>query len=635
MSDTNGETTVKFVESHQPKLIAGEYSIAIEHYIATEKTATPRQVGSAEYRFYIDAPRFSLNPQDIAAVFPPAGSLGEHSNVLPHIQFQRSTLPWERQPLYGDKNSPWLALLVLHEDELGSGSSINVITQTVTLEKLGDQPDAQLGQHPQDPVNIIDIDAALLKRIFPDPVVRKWLAHVRNSTVDGRSGSKERAVIVGNRLPAANGGSIVHLVSIAGRDIDKEIADAKTAQKLRLITLYSWRFACLTPTHSFKGLLLNLNQRLRLEPETNTLVKEQLPGVLRLPHSKNADAEGYLKRGAVPLPHTTRLGNRTVSWYHGPFVPGTLSCTPIEFPIQAADQAVHYNESLGMLDVSYGAAWELGRLLTLQNKTVAAALYNWKRRHAQTEKLLEAERQFLHLGMERQSAPGDLPQNVADWFRDLSLLRAVPFRYLVPDEKMLPPESLRFFQIDPLWIQCLVDGAFSVGRVLAGDHVRDRNHVRRLPADLKPAGPASGLFLRSAVVSGWPDLLVDAYDSEGPTAKLREDKLSPNILLCLFTNVVVRVDIHQRPEALHFGFSRKKDFENQYIRVLRDEKGKSVGASVDVPISPEGVVDWPKLDDNITNSKDVQRAHWKHPVTSALLAFQLIEGVEQVRFNVK
>jgi hypothetical protein len=32
--------------------------------------------------------------------FPPDGSLGEHSNVLPHIILNRSTLPWERPAIF-------------------------------------------------------------------------------------------------------------------------------------------------------------------------------------------------------------------------------------------------------------------------------------------------------------------------------------------------------------------------------------------------------------------------------------------------------------------------------------------------------------------------------------------------------
>ena len=707
MSDANGNDTgfLRFEASHQPGLLAGEYSITLEQQITTKKAA-PSKAGAAAYAFSIAAPRFSLNPQDVSAVFPPAGSLGDHSNVLPHIQLQRSTLPWERQPLGGGKDDPWLALLVLHEDELGAGDSRKIQSATVTLDKLqtaseggdgiwwhGVTPETRLGQHDQDAVSIIDVDANLLKKVFPGPAERKWLAHVRYKSEDqtGRSCSEERGVIIGNRLPASGGGSVVYLVSLEGRDVDDEIRRAWGSQKVRFVTLHTWRFDCISHTHSFKGLLLNLNrtvlmhlsnasellppgcttipkslarafqqigktveagaplvvpepnhwvfkdgtQEFHLRCERNQLmVTQQMPGVLRLPSVENADAETYLGRGAVALPHATRLGNRTVSWYHGPFVPGSLSSPPISFPIEAADKVLHYNSSIGMLDVSYAAAWELGRLLTLQNKPVAAALYNWKRRHAQADKLLELEDQWLHLPFRKQDAPADLPRNVVEWFHDLMILRGVPFSYIVPDERMLPAESLRFFQIDSQWVQCLLDGAFSIGRVLESDHSRDAAHTERLTGDLRPATRASGFLLRSTVVSGWPDLLVDGYDrSDSPLSKLREEKLSPGILLCLFENVVQKIDIHQKPEALHFGLSA--DDGSKFTRTLRDKEGKPSQQGVDVPVSEDGIVGWQELVQNITNSGNLEKILWETPVTSALLAYQLIEGVELVQFTVE
>ena len=75
-------------------------------------------------------------------------------------------------------------------------------------------------------------------------------------------------------------------------------------------------------------------------------------------------------------------------------------------------------------------------------------------------------KKLVHLPVDALSPPkGEpnpkLPQVVTDWFESLRKLEPVPFRYLVPDERMLPVESIRFFEIDSHWIDCLVDGAFS------------------------------------------------------------------------------------------------------------------------------------------------------------------------------
>src|SRR5262249_37216212 len=64
--------------------------------------------------FHVAGEQFNLPPSCIHSVFPPAGSLGDHSDVLPHVTLERSTLPWERpaNATGADENTPWLTLLV-------------------------------------------------------------------------------------------------------------------------------------------------------------------------------------------------------------------------------------------------------------------------------------------------------------------------------------------------------------------------------------------------------------------------------------------------------------------------------------------------------------------------------------------
>ena len=142
--------------------------------------------------------------------------------------------------------------MTLDKLQTASAAGDGICWPGVTLEP-------RLGQHGEDAISIIDVDAKLLKKVFPGPAERKWLAHVRYSSEDetGRSGNEERSVIIGNRLPASGGGSVVYLVSLEGRDVDGEILRASDSQKVRLVSLYSWRFDCISQTHSFTGLLTN------------------------------------------------------------------------------------------------------------------------------------------------------------------------------------------------------------------------------------------------------------------------------------------------------------------------------------------------------------------------------------------
>ncbi len=202
----------------------------------------------------------------------------------------------------------------------------------------------------------------------------------------------------------------------------------------------------------------------------------------------------------------------------------------------------------------------------------------------------EALRDPAQTGAATQQIP--LPQDLVDWLSRLRLLKGVPFQYLVPDEAMLPPESIRFFTLDQTWIDCLTDGALSVGRTLtknpqamlsgieqaASDHSCPRAHAaipHRRAENLgtapaaTPDGVISGFLLRSEVIESNPGLGVNAFPKghtpadhdRDPSVEiklldiLRFETLGPQsgVLLCLVSGDAYRVDIHQPPEGLHYG----------------------------------------------------------------------------------
>lgn len=357
--------------------------------------------------------------------------------------------------------------------------------------------------------------------------------------------------------------------------------------------------------------------------DTNTL---RLPALDGAEAEIQGIAETYFKRGCVPLPHALRSGQQAISWYHGPLTPGentTAEEFELPLPVRSADELLRLNTDHGMLDVSYAAAWELGRLLTLQNTKVAVDLFNWKRAHAHDEQLQATEHRLLHLPCEKRQADLSLPPTVVDWFDNLEKLIGVPFSYLVPDERMLPPESIRFFCVDWQWIECLLDGAFSIGRVMPVDHRRDQTHTTTGHAPTSNRRVVTGMLLRSDVVAGWPGMLVDGYADNQRTTKppdealpmLRMERLSKNVLLCLFAGKVKSLGIHQKPETLHFGFSRPVDGKGYH----REKNGDSHGITwLD---QGKRVVDVHKL------AEALQSGH------SGQFAIDMIEGAERVLFQ--
>ena len=617
---TTEPTKIEFIQYHQPALKDGDYEITITQEIKEEKI-TANNSFRITRKFSVGAERFDLKPTDIHAVFPPDGSLGEHSNVLPHIILNRSTLPWERQSISNNNNTTWLALLLFEETE-------NPESKIITLETLKDInsypakfPNFTLesGQHEDDKVIIIDVQKQLLEKILPTKEDLTYLAHVRQGTDEqGKLIGDELAVIICNRLPKKNGRSIVHLVSLEGRYNNNgfDFQGAGDNDKIRLVSLKSWSFSCIDEKQSFQGLLTHLNRE---------------PSTLRLPQVNNTEAEKYLSMGYVPLPHFLRQGGKTFSWYHSPLITGNNPNNNITLPIRTADELIIYNPDNGMFDVSYSAAWELGRLLALQSKNLSVSLYNWKRTHRQSLQNVET-----HLPVYNQPNT-ELPESIYNWFEDLNLLKGVPFNYLVPDELMLPVESIRFFYLDSLWIECLLDGAFSIGRVTTSDHKHDQENKTNLAVNNYPI--VTGFLLRSDVVSGWPGLLVDGYnevvnndqpvDEDKKIELLRMERLSANVLICLFKGEIKTVDIHQKPETLHFGLDW--DDENKtFYKKLKNLDGQEINKKVDnIPWkdSEKRVIAINSLTNRIKEQVDNSSSF-----TSAQLALEMIEGVEKVRF---
>ncbi|MDQ3982848.1 MAG: hypothetical protein M3271_09250 [Actinomycetota bacterium] len=164
---------------------------------------------------------------------------------------------------------------------------------------------------------------------------------------------------------------------------------------------------------------------------------------------------------------------------------------------------------------------------------------------------------------------------VADWLGRLLLMKQLPFAYLVADDALLPVESLRFFYLDHNWLHALLDGALSLAVESSRDtffHEMTYGVVHRAAYDASvkyraavggydpdPAGAdaaVAGLLLRSALVSGWPNLEVRAYSKTPAPAllkTLRMDRLAPNVLLCLFSGVPDYVELSEPSEALRFG----------------------------------------------------------------------------------
>jgi hypothetical protein len=192
---------------------------------------------------------------------------------------------------------------------------------------------------------------------------------------------------------------------------------------------------------------------------------------------------------------------------------------------------------------------------------------------------------------------GDLDP-ISQWLAKLLLLYRVPFDCLVPDERMLPVESLRFFYLDNNWLQAMLDGALSIGMESSRETffsamthgtinaaAFEAAKVLRTSlsgAESPPAETAqnliSGFLLRSAIVSGWPNLAVRPYLNNQQMLKiLRLDHLSPNVLLCIFWGVPDYVEISEPQEGFAFGVDEDGNIPLRYPTTPQASTGLLIG----------------------------------------------------------
>ncbi len=583
---------IQFLEYQKPGLEAGDYKLKVEQTLQISGASAFSTDPFAEIRFSVAGERFSLDPSAVHTVYPPAGRLGRYTDVLPHIALKRSTFPWERSAYGNEDFEPWVALLLFDEQEIGQGEVSEPIT--LTLGELNDSIDAdfptvepEIGQSDDDQLTVIDVRKSLLDTLLPTGEEMKLLTHVRRRVNgDEDDPETELAIVMANRLPKDNSSSTMHLVSLEGR-LNEDgilISNATDETFVRLVSLKSWSFAC--PPDQGK--------------DFEELVEDLNTGTLRKPNSsEGSTAEPYLSRGYVPLPHALRQTDTTYSWYHGPLnahdVPRRFSQD--NAPPSSGDALVRYHEDIGMLDVSYATAFGLGRVLALEDRTLSTALYQWKQQYNEqaTLDLQSTDMEKLMDTQEDTQIDEDpLQDKIALCLAGLSRLEHIPFNYLVPSDDMLPPESIRFFQMDRHWVECLLYGAFTIGGPVR--EKQEGDHSERMVFDQFAGGlldaSASGFLLRSQIVSDHPDLWVDTYaetvDNGRPLPSgltklppIRVERIGHDTLLCIFQGTMSTAEIFLRPEGLRFGLDEEMNDSGTAPKYEKDIEG------VDDPIPLE------------------------------------------------
>jgi hypothetical protein len=340
---------------------------------------------------------------------------------------------------------------------------------------------------------------------------------------------------------------IVHLVSLEG--IENYIRLPITESRVGLVSLYSWTYTCLPPesvnfVDSMRAIGFQvLRPDYALRPPTALL--NNLPAATT---NGAADVIGQRLRqrandGFAFIRHLTSTGEETSAFFRGALTPN-LPQVPLDanWPAQVNNSSGLdiLDPVLGIMDITYSSAWELGRTLAVADKSFTAALSRVRRatqkqaadatkaallaplfrtkidiltRLPSTVSFVSSLVKKMQSGTVSPSPPSsppsqppnpasgaslqafktnvrttlkalgsaaapsgtsdpdpapyneyNVPQNsdwalVLKWILDRMFLYNIPPNYLITDPSHLPTETIRFFYIDPNWMNAESESA--------------------------------------------------------------------------------------------------------------------------------------------------------------------------------
>ncbi|KAI1634232.1 hypothetical protein F4809DRAFT_537751 [Biscogniauxia mediterranea] len=542
----------------------------------------------------------------------------------------------------------------------------------------------------------------------PDTSQYKYLSHVRKINPFGMALAGVEDTVVFSIVVSNRSGPLdnvipttmcAHLVSIEG--VEAMDYPGPNHKYVALCSLYSWNYTVLPP--------LTLNVPDAFESLGRTLSVLRAPDEIITPLTTSDDkiqqlVGRRLNDGYTLVKYRTQTGEATVALYRGPFTPTYVptlkhltKCSTSGLDLQILDKQI------GIMDVTYSVAWQVGRTMALGDQAFVAALGRVRTAvHADAAKQVKisavkevrdtafrthndllgdlssmvkgladihlhkrradpvgsdplepgggsdrgqpgrpifrhggAKKRWYHKRLRRRDRPtlsfhspvfedkypaaaldsvrrlassksGDPydetndPQSsdwmtVLSWLVDRMFLAGVPAHYLLPDPTYLQPENLRFFHIDKNWVDALIDGALSLGNHFGKDEDRVaikkalNDYINRTPdgMDHRVQIPAYGFYLRSDLVTMFPDLRVEVISNDtaleaagqDPPAGaplLRHEIVADGIMMAFmdrvpgspqFSSLVLTQPAHQQRFAVARGLDATKlevDIRRQY-----------------------------------------------------------------------
>lgn len=720
--------TLKLADNCIPALKADEYQIEVTYSITGNNGSISESSTSppTPQKFRVAGPRFSLDISSVYSCSPSPGSQGVYETHLPDIVISEPYFPWERALVSNDTSVPWVALIVLSADELLSpvipagqritGPNADKVYTLDSADKLAglsisnvNCPSISSSMPAEDkvPCKLIVVPKTLFNKFFgtlsSGSMYHKYYAHYRKINsgsyqIDGLTEKGDFSVIFGSRFPKPSAVNYVHLVSLEGYQNTINVGSTKDCC---MVSLYSWSFVCdSTKSENFHDLMS------RLGPTATA--------PLTVPSSTtNAQIRARLSNGFIPVKYHLRTGEDTMGWYRGPFTPVQVDSRPftkISGPITSVSgtNLLIFDPAYGTFDITYAAAWQLGRSLALSSSKFLSALMEFRQSVYQSVNTqianqmyqvspTTAKNQFIQnlpnlfqsialatnnhfdrTSISQATNLSNLTQNlsrrslssywppspdsyngltgltiksmatndpnytiVLQWLSSVMLFRGVPLHYLIPNQNLLPIETMRFFFVDTAWLNFLIDGALSPAVHSDRDQIFRQEIKNQLALNTQnasnPQKPLYGIIMRSIVVADWPGLVVTAStgSTTAPTdcKPIEVRRLPPNILMAFFPQPITSCRISQPPEQLRFGASGESTLLSGSV-FSRSLDQSTYGKTTGQTINPNSYL---AKDDNNNNTTIINTATLMPKLGSSLtpsqFAIQMIAGAEYQDFS--
>ncbi|KAL4721843.1 hypothetical protein ACLX1H_011337 [Fusarium chlamydosporum] len=359
----------QFSSYYLPSLNAGEHTINVSQTVTAtlpddrkgdpslidKDHPEPRQrktVNIPRQHFTVLAPQYSLPEEAVVSVFPTSSHTAQPL-TLPHIVLKDSHCPWERNVVDSDghdKDSlnsiPWFALVVFTAEEL----ALN-----------GNERSNYLGiEAKQEPTETLGFSI-----------------NVKDAIADGK-------------IPRPSGRGVF----IAKPD-DEGMAK-RSSDILNLVAF---------PANLFHKLFVRASK----DKNDNHITQGDIEMFRFLSHVRTVATDGMSSTaetggepGTFALTISPRIGPQTITtpttlYVHLLSLEGVHGCTPPHLDAEGKARVVMTNPDLGLMDLSYSTAWQLGRTLALGDPTFTTSLA--RLRGALFKEALSKSKQGVHMAL--------------------------------------------------------------------------------------------------------------------------------------------------------------------------------------------------------------------------------------------